>query len=854
MKTTLQYKVLVVALGLSLEAAASRTAAAQQIPARPPGVSDQQVQQAIQQRGLGDLIRQRIQTSGMTPDQIRARLRAAGYSETLVDQYLAQAQPGQGAPAPSPEVLQALSSLGFSDFALAHDTLQLAPGGILLSREDSLLLDSLGLRLGMDTIPSRIDSLGVKVLDPVAARALAARLYRSRVFGLDVFRRTTTQFTPVLTGPVDPDYRLGPGDELVLILTGGVERVHQLPVTREGFVVIPIVGQIYVANLTMDQLRDVLYDRLGRVFSGVRRGAGATIQFQVAVSRVRVNQVFVTGEVARPGAYGVSSLGTVMNALYQAGGPTERGNFRAVRVMRAGRVVATLDLYDYLLAGNTHADVRLEQGDVVFVPPHGARVAIEGEVLRPATYELAEGQGLRELIRMAGGLLPQAYTGRAQIERIVPPEHRLPGGRDRVVVDADLAGALLPAAAAIPLEPDDRVRVFPVTLPVRGRLLVRGNVWRPGTYQLEPGMRLSRLIAAAGGLKEDTYTRRAHILRLMPDSTRRLVGVDLGAAAGSGAPAADDPELQEFDEVTVYSLTQFRPMRQVAIYGSVQHPGVFDYQDSMTLRDLIIQSGGLRDEAYIMEAEIARVADSAQGGQIATILRVPLDSSYVLDPTGRVARPTGANAPNPGLEPFDNVFIRRVPGFAPPRIVVLSGELRFPGRYTLVRRDERLFDVIRRAGGLTEHAYVRGAQFFRAEGRTGRVGIDLGRVLRDPRHRDNLALFPGDSLHVPEYQPVVRVEGAVNGPVGVAYVPGHDADYYVSRAGGFTRQADRRRTYVVQLNGEVLRRSATVEPGARVVVPEVPAGEEKTNWGAILSGVASILTSALTIVLVVQRL
>jgi protein involved in polysaccharide export with SLBB domain len=804
----MQSTLAVLALALLVTAHPSALAA-QQVPTRPAGVTDQQIQGAIQQRGLGDLIRQRIQTSGQTPDQIRARLRAAGYSESLIDQYLTQGQAGQSAPAPTAEMLQALSSLGISDFALAQDTV--APA----------------------------------VTGPAPAEGGTPAL-----FGLDVFRRSTTQFAPVLTGPVDSEYRLGPGDELVLILTGDVELAHQLPVTREGFVVIPQVGQIYVANLTMDQLRELLYARLGRVYSGVRRGAGATTQFQMSVSRVRMNQIFVTGEVARPGAYGVSSLGTVMNALYQAGGPTERGNFRAVRVMRGGRLVRTLDLYDYLLQGNTRDDIRLEQGDVLFLPPRGRRVTVEGEVLRPAIYELAEGQGLRELIQMAGGLLPQAFTGRAQIERVLPPERRVPGGRDRTVLDVDLSVALAAGGAAVALEPEDRLRVFPVTLPVRERVTLRGNVWRPGTYQLEPGMRLSQLIGAAGGVKTDTYTKRAHILRLMPDSTRRLIAVDLGIAAG----AAADPELMEYDEIAVYSLTEFRPGRQVFIYGSVQRPGPFVYRDSMTLRDLVIQAGGLRDEAYLLEAEIARVADSSGNGRLATIRKVPLDSTYVLDATGRLARPTGARGAEPALEPYDNVFIRRVPGYELPRNVVLSGEVRFPGRYALTRRGETLLDVVNRAGGLTENAYVRGAQFFRAEGRAGRVGIDLERVLREARYRDNLALFPGDSLHVPQYQPVVAVEGAVNSPVAVAYVPNRSAGYYVDRAGGYARRADKGRTYIVQLNGAVMRRSSTVEPGARVVVPEVPAGEEKTNWGQVLSGVATILTSALTIILVVQRL
>jgi polysaccharide export outer membrane protein len=873
-----------VAAGLAgLALAAAVPLVAQQPPQRPSNVSDQQLQQYVQQQGLGDQIRQRILQSGLTPDQIRARLRSAGYPENLIDQYMSQPTPGQAAPTPTADMLRAVSVLGLGDFVTLGDTLGLSRDSIRLARGDSLLLDSLGLRIGIDSIPTKRDTLGVLRLDSIGVFRLADRLRRPRVFGLDVFRSPTTQFNPASGGPVDPDYRIGPGDELVLILTGEVEQAHQLPVTREGFVVIPAVGQIYVSNLTLEQLHEVLFSRLGRVYSGVRRGAGATIQFQVSVSKVRVNQVYVTGEVARPGAYAVSALGTVMNALYQAGGPTERGDFRGVRVMRSGHLVQTLDLYDYLLRGDIHSDIRLGQGDVIFVPPRSRRVNVQGLVMRPSLYDLAPTENLRELIAMAGGLLPEAYTGHAQIERVLPAAQRRPGGRDRTVLDVDLGSALVPGAAPVQLEPDDRLTIFSVTRGVRNQVVIKGDVWHAGTYQLDSGMTLSQLIADAGGLKPDTYAERAHILRLMADSTRQLIPISLVGIPTKGAPEevgpgaalraagrpgddgrpAVDPPLQEFDEVTIYSKTDFRPNRQIAIYGSVQHPGVMAFTDSMTVLDAVMMAGGLRDEAYLLEAEISRIPNIAQRGegQLAAILRVPLDSSFVLDPTSYFQRATGqmgAAGPASGsrtiLEPYDNVFIRRLPGFELQRNVVLSGEVKFPGRYTLVHQDERLRDVIQRAGGFTPAAYIEGAQFFRAENRSGRVGIDLPHVMQDASYRDNLVLFPGDSLYVPQYQSVVRVDGGVNSPVSVAYVPGKDARYYVNRAGGFSRLADKGRTYIVQPNGAVVTAGNDVEPGARVVVPEVPPGEEKTNWASILSSVATILTSALTIVLIVQRL
>ncbi len=841
-----QSRLRVLAIGLGFVLTGAPVVA--QVPRQPDLPAGLGLPQGAQmpQTGLGDLIRQRIQQSGLTPDQIRARLRSAGYSESLVDAYLGAATPGRPAPAPGSDVLRAMSALGFSDLALAFDTLALRDS-LQLSRDDSLFLDSLGILPSIDSIPSKRDSLGVLRLDSAGALRLSERTRAPRLFGLDVFRRASTLFTPLQNGPVDAEYRLGPGDELVLIVTGEVELAHVLPVTRDGLIVIPLAGQVYVANLTLGQLREVLYTRLGRVYSGVQRGATARTRFEVTVSKVRVNQVFVNGEVARPGAYAVSAVGTVMNALYQAGGPTERGNFRQVRILRGGREVTTLDLYDYLLRGSTRNDVRLENGDVVFVPPRERRVAVMGSVLRPAIYDLGGGEGLRETIAMAGGLLPEADVTRALIERILPPDQRAAGGRDRTVLSVDLRDALGQNAPVYPLEADDRVTVYAVSRPVRNQVVLRGNVWRPGVYRAEVGLTLSGLLAQAGGTKSDTYTDRVHILRLEPDSTRRLLATSL-------APGAADPVLEEFDEVTVFSTTSFRPQRQVSVFGSVQRPGLHAFRDSMTLMDAIMLAGGLRDEAYLLEAEISRLpSGSGDGRTLAEIIRVPLDSSFVLDPTGYIRRPTGDRGQNPALAPYDNVFIRRVPGFEIQRNVVLSGEVRFPGRYSLTRRDERVADVLERAGGLTDAAYVRGAQFFRAESRAGRVGIELDRVLRDRGHRDNLILMAGDSLHVPPFQPVVVVEGAVNSPVAVAYVPGQSAGFYVDRAGGFARRADRKRTYVVQPNGAVHRRDARVEPGARVVVPEVPADERRTEWRDVLPVVASILTSAVTIIVVVSR-
>src|SRR3989449_316470 len=351
-----------IALFVALVALSPGLAAAQQ-----PTAS--QVQQALQQQpGLADQVRNRISQSGLTPEQIRARLAASGYPASLLDPYLS-ATAAAGSPPPGAQELAALQALGLPSL-----TNQLLPYDTGLVR--------------------------------------SARTTPSEVFGVDVFQRTTTQFLPLLAGPVPADYKLGAGDQLVLILTGDVELAYTLQVTREGFILIPQVGQLFVSNLTLEQLRDLLYTRLGRVYSGVRRSPGATTRFDISVANVRANQAYVVGEVAQPGAYQISSLGTVLTALYAAGGVTERASLRAVEVRRFGKSIATFDLYDYLLRGDTKHDVRLETGDVVFVPVHGPRAQIAGAVRRPAIYELEEGGSLASLIQDAGGFRPDAQLKR----------------------------------------------------------------------------------------------------------------------------------------------------------------------------------------------------------------------------------------------------------------------------------------------------------------------------------------------------------------------------------------------------------------------------------------------------------
>jgi polysaccharide export outer membrane protein len=851
-----QLRTVIAAAALSLGA---HSASAQQSSSRPTAEQTRALLQARPE--LVQQLRQRLMNSGMTPEEIRARLRAEGYPENLLDAYMPG---GTGmAGAPTQELYAAVQELGIADSS--DVTLFRAIQSDSLSQA---LRDSLSQT---DTSFARRDSLArARGRRVVVREDVADSLVRVdsgyNIFGLEVFRSSGSRYEPSLFGPVDANYRLGPGDRLVLILTGDVEAAHDLQVTREGFVVIQQVGQLYVSNLTLGQLEDVLYARLGRVYSGVRRGPGATTRFSVSVSRLRSNQVFVLGDVERPGSYMISSAGTAITALYAAGGPSANGSLRGIEIKRGNRAIGVLDLYDYLLRGDASQDTRLETGDIVFVPPRGLRVRVIGEVIRPGTYELKGNESLAALIAAAGGFRADASQRRIHIERILPPLQRSAGGRDRVTIDVASEQSLNGAAETVSLQPGDVIRVFPVANRVRNTVTVTGNVWNPGPQGLTPGMTIADALRLAGGVKPDVFLGQLLVTRLLADSTR----VQLRAALRDslGAVVGDFPLLED-DHVVVFSVSSFRPDRYVAIGGAVRRAGRYPYRRGMTMRDLVLLAGGLHEGAYLREAEIARLPEDRTGSATANLVRVPLDSTYLFERRAEeaylgapgIAAPSNG-APEVELKPYDNVLIMQQPSWELQRVVTITGEVQFPGQYALKHRNERLADVITRAGGMTAEAYVAGTVFTRRRNEIGRVAIDVPQALKNPQSPENLLLMDGDQIVVPVRSFVVAVRGFVNAPNVVAYVPGKNLDYYIEQAGGFGLNASERRAYVTQPNGKreaAKRRRFAPDgvpeplPGSLVVVPE-KAPDERTSYIATMSAFAQMITGLIAIIITVRGL
>lgn len=774
-----------------------------------------EIQRRVGQQLSQEEILKRLAQSGLSREQVKAQLAILGYDPAIGDPYFDRLEGGTEAPlTQNADFLQAIARMG-------------------------LLNEPTTTNLGSSAPPS-------------PARQAVAPTAGLAVFGQEVFSRATTQFQPLTAGPVDPGYLLGPGDQIQLILTGDVELAYNLDVRREGFVVIPDVGQVFVNGLTLDGLRDSLYRSLGAIYSGVRR-TNPTTRFHVSLGRLRTNQVFLIGEVSFPGAYQVSAAATVFNGLYSAGGPGANGSMRSVQVRRGGTVLRDVDLYHYLISGDTSDDIRLENGDLLFVPFSGPRVSIEGMVRRPAIYELKEDDGLRAVLGFAGGALPEGYVQGIQVERILPLDERTPE-RERVLIDVDLTA--LAAGQDFQLIDGDRVTVPSISDRRDNRVALEGHVQKPGVFELTQGMRLSDLLARAGGLLPDAFEAVAHLIRFVPaDSTYVLEQVSLD---GLGQPIVN-VRLRELDRVVIYGRSVLRSPALVAIQGEVKNPGVFPLQEGMTAQDLLLAADGFTARADPYTAQLVRRADGAvrtdtiavsQDITFGRTLPSPLD--LMENGLAPMRDSDVALAETVELRDGDRIFVRRLQGLREEGDIDVSGEVFYPGPYALERRGERVSELVARAGGLTPEAYTAGARVVR-EGLP--VGLNLERALASPGGNEDFLLFPGDRLEIPPYDGTVRVVGQVEFQTRVQWRPHLGFGEYLAQAGGVTDQGDRGRASVTYANGErerssrflFFRMDPSVEPGSTITVPvKAPkegGGFNTDQWLTRMLSIATILVA-----------
>jgi len=659
-------------------------------------------------------------------------------------------------------------------------------------------------------------------------------------FGYSLFENSPDSYRQPSFGPVDPNYPLGPGDTVVLDVWGDtVFRVEQ-ELDRAGGVNLPDVGRVVLAGQTLDQVRRTLKKRLAQVYSGLE-GDRSTTHLSVTLGSLRVIKVFVVGRARRPGGYDLSASSTVFHALFFAGGPTERGSMRDIRVVRGGKEVAVLDVYDYLRSGRREGDVRLEDDDTIFIPPTGPRVAVQGEVREPAIYEVRAGETLAELIETAGGFTEFAFDGRIQVERILSREEQQATGEDRKILDF----AYDETARAQTLRDGDIVTVFPISDRLRNFVTVSGEVRRPGVYQLRENSSLRSVLEEAGGVLETAFLGRAQLVRTLDDETRRQIPVDLARAIRGDA--AHDLPLEPRDEIIVSSIWELRETPWVSIYGAVRAPGQYELREGMTLGDLLLQAGGATVNAFLDEVEISRIRRERDHGlPTAEIIRVPLGDEYLRHGREEVE-----------LMAFDNVFVRIQPNYELQRNVSIGGEVVFPGVYTLRHPQETLAEVVERAGGLKPTAYPKGFAMFRQKDDVGKVALDLEKALKNHRSKHNVVLFAGDSLYVPEEPKTVTVMGQVGFPTSLVYDKGWSIGDYIDHAGGTTQKADKSQIRVVYTTGAAARVKRfwfdpDVLPGSKIIVPEK---EEKEGiaWGSVVRDSASLLASVATVILVVNQ-
>ena len=755
--------------------------------------------------------------AGLTRDQIRQALREAGYSDAKAEEII-----GGGAASP-------------------------ASGGSGPSFTAPSVLDSAAVAPQMVPPPRGT----MKPEDyPEFTKEIARRVPGSPAilpFGYEIFGYVSSTFEPLVAGPVDPDYPIGPGDEVIISVWGDNEFTHAAIVTREATISVPDIGQLVLNGLTLTQAKRLITDRLGMVYSGIRARRPTTF-VDVTLGKLRTIQVFILGDVVRPGGYTISSVSTVLNALYNAGGPTARGSMRDIRIIRHNQIWKDVDLYGYILTGDKAEDVRLQSGDVVFVPPAGKVVGVLGQIHRSAIYELAPGEGFRDLLRLAGGIQSTAVESRALVDRVVPFGQRDSlRGEDRIALDLPLREILADTTQNPDLYDRDIIQIFRVGEERKNTVSIAGSVvMHPGTYELRPGMRVSDLLNDAGGLKPDAYMDRATLVRTSEDRRRSTKPFNVRLALDH--EPTNDLELQKLDEITLRSIWEIQERHTVSVTGSVREPGTYEYLDGMTVMDLIFRAGGLKESAYKQEAEVSRVdSTTIVTKQAAEVFRVPISANYAV----HSADTTFA------LQQWDQVYVREIPDWQMQRNVKVTGEVIYPGTYSLRAKDERLSSVLARAGGLKPTAYPRAAVFVRNKGGAGRLALDVKDVAKHKNSRYDIALEDGDSLNIPKEPKTVKVAGAVGFPSSVLYERGKSLGYYIDQAGGYTDDSDKGRVKIVQPNGKVkpvkkMWWDPEPEAGALVVVPPKPPAEHKESLKDIAT-IVTILTGCVTTIFIASE-
>lgn len=667
------------------------------------------------------------------------------------------------------------------------------------------------------------------------------------IFGRNIFNTRNLTFEPNVNIATPPNYRLGPGDEVVIDIWGASQNTIRQQISPDGTINLEQLGPVFLSGMTVDRAQQYLTGELRKIYSDQSN------QIRVTLGNTRTIQINVMGEVIQPGTYALSAFSTVFHALYRAGGVSNIGSLRNVKVSRAGKIVATVDVYQFIMQGKTRDDIRLEEGDVIIVPAYDALVQITGNVKRPMRYEMKKGETLSTLLKYAGGFTSDAYTKSLRIVRQNGKEYQV-----NTVDDTDYS--------VCKMHDGDVVTAEAILDRFTNKLEVRGAVYRPGIYELGGKLNTVReLVNKADGLMADAFTGRAVLYRERENKTREVKQIDIRAIMEGTQP---DIPLQKNDVLYIPSIHDLEDLGNVQIYGEVAHPGDYPYADNMTLEDLVITAGGLRESASVVRVDVARrVKDPKSTESSATIgqtFSFGLKDGFVVD-----------GEPGFTLQPYDQVFVRRSPGYSAQQNVTVSGEVLYGGTYALTTKSERISSVIAKAGGATPFAYVKGAKLTRVANEeeirrmqdvvnllrrqvgdamidslginvknTFTVGIDLEAALANPGSDADIVLREGDVISVPEYNNTVKIDGAVMMPNTVSFKKGESVKYYISQAGGYGQNAKKSKKFIIYMNGQIAEVKGSgksqIEPGCEIIVPS--KRKRQFNLGNVV-GLASSITS-----------
>ena len=703
-----------------------------------------------------------------------------------------------------------------------------------------------------ETLTLKLDKNGNLVSDSITI--FKEELPEEEVFGRNIFNSTNLTFEPSTNLPTPANYRLGAGDEIIIDIWGTSQVSIQETISPDGAISIDNLGLVFLNGMTVNQATSYLRKELSKIYAGLS-DENPTSQIKVSLGNSRTIQVNVMGEVYQPGTYSISAFSTVFHALYSAGGVSDIGSLRNIQVVRNGKTIANVDVYDFIMHGKTKDDINLQEGDVIIVSPYEALVKIEGNVKRPMKYEMKGDETVATLLKYAGNFASDAYTRSMKLVRQNGKEYQI-----FTVDDMDYS--------VFKLKDGDVLTAEAILDRFENKLEIKGAVYRPGIYQFGGDLNtVKQLVEKADGIMADAFLGRAVLHRQREDLTREIIQVDLKNILNGTKP---DIALKRNDVLYIPSIHDLQDLGNVEVFGEVARPGKYIFADNMTLEDLIIQAGGLLESASTVKVDVSRRIKNNKSTEISATIgemySFALKDGFVIDGEAGFT-----------LQPYDQVYVRRSPGYQPQVNVKIEGEILYDGTYALTSKSERLSDLVKKAGGATPYAYIKGAKLMRRanEEEIERmkdvmemmqremgantdslkleldniypVGIDLEKALAKPGSDADIVLREGDQLIIPELTNTVKINGAVMMPNTVSYNSRMSVKDYISQAGGYANGARKTKAFIIYMNGQVAEVKGSgrhqVEPGCEIVVPiKDKTKAEKWNIQTIL-GIASSLGS-----------